>query len=68
MFGVGVVNLQLNYGLTQHYGSKSFQDVVEFSFCIDHLLLGMGPKLESGLFSNESPLEKTNFSLACGYE
>lgn len=60
------MNLQLNSSLT-HQESQSFQDV-EFSFSIDHLLLGMGLNLESGLFPSEFPLEKTNFSLASGYE
>lgn len=31
--------------------------------CVDHLLLGMGPALKSGLLPNETPLEKTNLSL-----
>lgn len=31
--------------------------------CVDHLLLGMGPALKSGLLPSETPIEKTNLSL-----
>lgn len=31
------------------------------SFCVGHVLLGMGPALKNCLEPSDSPLEKTNF-------
>jgi hypothetical protein len=39
-----------------------------FSFFVGHLQLDMQPALGSSLFPHETPLEKTKFSLASGYQ
>ena len=37
-------------------------------FCVDHLLLGLGPALKNGLVTNETLFRKTNFLFVSGYQ
>ena len=37
--------------LTKHYGTKNIQKMPLSLICVGHLLLGMGPALKTGLYT-----------------